>query len=47
MSEKQRQLVEDIMSAVLRLPTERRYQLLGVANGLGMSLESNNQETGK
>lgn len=36
MSEKQKQLVEDILSASEQLPPEKQYQLLGVAQGLGM-----------
>lgn len=36
MSEKQKQLVEDILTASEKLPTEKQYQLLGVAQGLGM-----------
>lgn len=34
MSETQRTLVEDILSAVLTLPPEMGYQLLGVAQGM-------------
>ena len=36
MSEKQKQLVEDIAANVEKLPIEKQYQLLGVAQGLGM-----------
>ena len=36
MSEKQKQLVEDILTATDKLPPEKQYQLLGVAQGLGM-----------
>ena len=36
MSEKQKQLVEDILAANEKLPIEKQYQLLGVAQGLGM-----------
>lgn len=36
MSEKQKQLVEDILTASEKLPPEKQYQLLGVAQGLGM-----------
>ena len=36
MSEKQKQLVEEITSSIERLPPEKQYQLLGVAQGLGM-----------
>lgn len=36
MSEKQKQLVEDILAASEKLPPEKQYQLLGVAQGLGM-----------
>ena len=36
MSEKQKQLVKDITANVKKLPLEKQYQLLGVAQGLGM-----------
>lgn len=36
MSEKQKQLVEDITANIEKLPIEKQYQLLGVAQGLGM-----------
>lgn len=36
MSEKQKQLVDDILTATDKLPPEKQYQLLGVAQGLGM-----------
>lgn len=36
MSEKQRKLVDDILEANEKLPIEKQYQLLGVAQGLGM-----------
>lgn len=36
MSEKQKQLMDDILTASEQLPTEKQYQLLGVAQGLGM-----------
>ena len=36
MSEKQKQLVDDILAANEKLPIEKQYQLLGVAQGLGM-----------
>lgn len=36
MSEKQKQLVKDILAANEKLPIEKQYQLLGVAQGLGM-----------
>lgn len=36
MSEKQKKLVEDILTASEKLPPEKQYQLLGVAQGLGM-----------
>lgn len=36
MSEKQKQLVKDITTNVKKLPIEKQYQLLGVAQGLGM-----------
>lgn len=36
MSEKQKQLVKDITSNIEKLPIEKQYQLLGVAQGLGM-----------
>lgn len=36
MSEKQKKLVEDITANVEKLPIEKQYQLLGVAQGLGM-----------
>lgn len=35
MSEKQKQLVEDILTANEKLPPEKQYQLLGVAQGPG------------
>lgn len=37
MSEKQKQLVEDILTATDKLPPEKQYQLLGVAQGMGMA----------
>ena len=37
MSEKQKQLVEDILTASEKLPPERQYQLLGVAYGLELA----------
>lgn len=36
MSEKQKQLVAEITANVKKLPPEKQYQLLGVAQGLGM-----------
>lgn len=36
MSEKQKHLVEEITSSIKKLPPEKQYQLLGVAQGLGM-----------
>lgn len=36
MSEKQKQLVDDILAANEKLPIEKQYQLLGVAQGMGM-----------
>lgn len=36
MSEKQKKLVDDILTASQQLPPEKQYQLLGVAQGLGM-----------
>lgn len=36
MSEKQKQLVDDILTASQQLPPEKQYQLLGVAQGMGM-----------
>lgn len=36
MSEKQKKLVEDILSAGEKLPEERQYTLLGVAIGMGL-----------
>lgn len=39
MSEKQKQLVEEITSSIEKLPPEKQYQLLGVAQGLGMAPE--------
>jgi hypothetical protein len=35
-SEKQKKLVDDILTASQQLPPEKQYQLLGVAQGLGM-----------
>ena len=37
MSDKQKQLVEEILSASQQLPENKQYQLLGVAQGLGMA----------
>ena len=37
MSEKQKQLVKDILAANEKLPIEKQYQLLGVAQGMGMT----------
>lgn len=37
MSEKQKKLVDDILAANEKLPIEKQYQLLGVAQGLGMT----------
>ena len=37
MSEKQKQLAEDILSASQQLPIEKQYQLLGVAQGMDMT----------
>lgn len=37
MSEKQKQLAEEITSSVEKLPLEKQYQLLGVAQGMGMT----------
>lgn len=37
MSERQKQLVEDITSNIEKLPIEKQYQLLGVAQGMGMT----------
>lgn len=37
MSEKQKQLAEEITSSVEKLPIEKQYQLLGVAQGMGMT----------
>lgn len=36
MSEKQKKLMDDILTASQQLPLEKQYQLLGVAQGLGM-----------
>lgn len=36
MSEKQKKLVAEITANVEKLPPEKQYQLLGVAQGLGM-----------
>ena len=36
MSEKQKKLVKDILTASEKLPPEKQYQLLDVAQGLGM-----------
>lgn len=36
MSEKQKKLVDDILTASQQLPPEKQYQLLGVAQGLCM-----------
>lgn len=45
MSEKQKQLVEDILTATDKLPPEKQYQLLGVAQGLGMVPEAKKNES--
>ena len=44
MSEKQRKLVDDILAANEKLPIEKQYQLLGVAQGLGMVPASEKKE---
>lgn len=44
MSEKQKQLVDDILTASQQLPPEKQYQLLGVAQGLGMVPEAKKNE---
>lgn len=36
MNEKQKKLVEELTANVEKLPPEKQYQLLGVAQGLGM-----------
>lgn len=36
MNDRQKQLLRDIMTATDKLPPEKQYQLLGVAQGLGM-----------
>lgn len=36
MSEKQKQIVADIMDCVEKMPIEKQYQYLGVAQGMGM-----------
>ena len=40
MSEKQKQLVEDITSKIEQLPVEKQYQLLGVAQGMSMTQQT-------
>lgn len=45
MSEKQKQLRDDILAANEKLPIEKQYQLLGVAQGMGMDLASASVET--
>lgn len=47
MSEKQKQLVEDILTATDKLPPEKQYQLLGVAQGLGMTPEPKEEDENK
>ena len=37
MRERHKQLVEDIPSNIEKLPIEKQYQLLGVAQGMGMT----------
>lgn len=37
MSDRQRKLVKDILTASEKLPPEKQYQLLGVAQGMGMA----------
>lgn len=44
MSEKQKQLVDDILTASQQLPPERQYQLLGVAQGLSLNSEASDVE---
>lgn len=51
MSEKQKQLVEDILTASEKLPPERQYQLLGVTYGLelaqGMAVNASEKQQQK
>ena len=44
MSEEQKKLVEEITANVEKLPPEKQYQLLGVAQGLGMVPNSQSKE---
>ena len=45
MSEKQKQLVEDITSNIKTPPIEKQDQLLGVAQGLGMAPQAQAAKT--
>lgn len=45
MNEKQKKLVADILEASQKLSPEKQYQLLGVAQGLGMVPGNQDQET--
>lgn len=47
MSEKQKQLVEEITSNIEKLPIEKQYQLLGVAQGLSMVPGPQEKKEGK
>lgn len=47
MSEKQKKLMDDILTASQQLPPEKQYQLLGVAQGLGMVPGPKGQEKEK
>lgn len=37
LSQQQQQLVEDILTCVGRMPVEKKYQYLGVAQGMSLS----------
>lgn len=37
MNEEEKKLVDDILTASQQLPPEKRYQLLGVAQGMSMT----------
>ena len=47
MNEKQKQIVEDILSASEKLPEERQYTLLGVAIGMGLETVQKEPPEGK
>lgn len=44
MSEREKQIVADIMDCVKKMPIEKQYQYLGVAQGMGMVPASEKKE---